>query len=311
MQEPLVTIVVISYNQGRYIKQNLDSIASQNYQNIELIVADDASSDDSVAIFDAWLIDNNYSAKKNYHRKNTGLATVLNECVALATGKYIKLIAADDYLQDESISKCVNKLEEVGEEYGMVTTDTFFIDDIGNVIADLANYNKSGSLPRLEFRERLLEANQIAALTVLIRLDVLRQTGEYKSDYIVEDYQRWLMINERYLIAYIPEKLSFYRVHGDNLSKKKAERINLEVKMLQMAFDHKGDLKKRINFFIQDNYVAQNRISDELLQAYSLYPYHNKTLLFFLKNNIPSVFFRMLYSLSIRMKFHLPLLICC
>ena len=57
---PLVTIVVISYNQSKYIKENLDSIKAQTYLNIELIVADDASPDNSVEIFESWLKHNNY-----------------------------------------------------------------------------------------------------------------------------------------------------------------------------------------------------------------------------------------------------------
>ena len=83
MDQPLVSIVVVSYNQGKYIKENLDSINSQTYDNIQLIVADDASKDTTVEVFDNWLLENNYSAEKNYHQKNTGLATILNECLKL------------------------------------------------------------------------------------------------------------------------------------------------------------------------------------------------------------------------------------
>ena len=61
---PLVTIVVVSYNHSKYIKENLDSILSQTYPNIQLIVADDASPDNSVEVFEEWLSNNNYPALK-------------------------------------------------------------------------------------------------------------------------------------------------------------------------------------------------------------------------------------------------------
>ena len=146
--KPLVTIVVISYNQGKYIRENLDSIKNQTYPNIELIVGDDASPDNSVEVFENWLKENNYpTTYKNYHTKNTGLATMLNECIEKANGKYIKLIAADDFLHPEAIEKCVEKLESLGEDYGMVFTDTFAINDHSNIISNIAENFAFGSNP--------------------------------------------------------------------------------------------------------------------------------------------------------------------
>ena len=228
MDEPLVTIVVISYNQGKYIKENLDSIKSQTYRNIQLIVADDASTDNSVEIFDQWLIKNNYSAVKNYHKQNTGLAPILNECLDLIRGKYVKFIAADDYLHQSAIEKCVKKLEESGSDYGMVFTDTYCINENSAIQKDIDNYNFAGNLDRESFRRELLRGNRIAALTVVMRTSVIKETGQYNSELLVEDYFRWLKISEKYFIAYVSEKLAYYRLHNDNISKTKEERIGQE-----------------------------------------------------------------------------------
>ncbi|MBQ0151497.1 MAG: glycosyltransferase, partial [Chryseobacterium sp.] len=237
---PLVTIVVVSYNHSRFIKENLDSILSQTYPNIQLIVADDASPDNSVEVFEEWLSDNNYPALKNYHKKNTGLATTLNECIKLAKGKYIKLIAADDYLHPDAIEECVAKMEESGDQYGMVHTDTYCIDNSSTIIKDFANYNELGNIDPLEFGKKLIEGNRIAALTVMMRLDVVIETGDYDAYYLAEDYYRWLMINNKYLIAYIPKKLAYYRLHENNISKLKAEKIEQENLILKMLFDNEG-----------------------------------------------------------------------
>lgn len=291
METPLVTIVVVSYNHAKYIVENLNSIKAQTYTNIELIVADDASNDNSIEVFDNWLDVNNYSAKKNYHTQNTGLATILNECIDNAAGKYIKLIAADDYLHPESIEKCVNKLEEVGDEFGMVFTDTYSIDDNSKILDDIADYNSLGNVDPQIFRKELIKGNRIAALTVLMRLEVVKETGKYDAKYIIEDYYRWLKINEKYLIAYIPNKLAYYRLHELNISKLKSDRIKEEDIFIKMLFDKYGVAKDVINNYFYTCYKNNIKIKKELLENYVNYPYASKKLNILFKFKIPYTFY--------------------
>lgn len=69
MENPLVTVIVVSYNHSKYIEENLDSIKNQTYKNIQLIVADDASKDNSAETFEQWLSKNNYPAEKIFIKK--------------------------------------------------------------------------------------------------------------------------------------------------------------------------------------------------------------------------------------------------
>ena len=308
MEQPLVSIVVISYNQAQYIIQNLDSLKSQTYTNWELIVADDASPDASVEVFKNWLHENNVSAKEIFHTKNTGLATVLNEAVKICSGEYVKFIAADDYLHPECLEKSVHCLEEKGKEYAMVFTDTFSVDENSEPLPDFADFNASGQIPPAEFHEMLIKSNRIGAPTVLMRTNVVKETGEYDAKFIVEDYQRWLKISETYFIAYVPQKLTYYRIHPGNTTKSKADRILAEDRMLQMMYDHKGTVKNMINHYMQDNYVTKNEMYVDLLQIYSSYPFRKKTLAFCINNKIPTILFKIIYSLSLRLKFQLPTL---
>ena len=308
MADPLVSVVVISYNQAPYIIQNLDSLKSQTYTNWELIVADDASPDHSVEVFKNWLHENNISAKEIFHTKNTGLATVLNEAVELCSGEYVKFIAADDYMHPECLEKSVRCLEEKGPEYGMVCTDTFCVDENGNPKPDIINNSVLQNISAPEFRELLVTGNYIAALTVLIRTKIIKETGKYDSKFIVEDYYRWLKINEKYFIAYIPEKLSYYRLHAENISKTKKERISMEDKMLLIMFDHDGTVKNKINYYFHDIYVMQKKIPKDALQLYIKYPFRRKILSFCIKYRVPPLFFKIIYSLFLRLNIQLPLL---
>lgn len=283
---PLISVIVVSYNHARYIRENLDSIKAQTYPNIELIVADDASKDNSVEVFEQWLQEFDLPAKKNFHTKNTGLATMLNECTELIRGDYVKFIAADDYLHPESIEKCVSKLEELGKEYGMVFTDTFAIDANSNVTADIANYSVLGNVPKEQFRTELIKSNRIAALTVLMRTDALKNTGLYDSKFLAEDYYRWLKINEKYYIGYVDEKLAYYRIHGGNTSIAKEDKLQEEVLQLQMMFDKKGVCKEIINSKVQNLYKKQSLTAD-LQKLYRNYPWHIKRIRMAIDYKIP------------------------
>ena len=287
MDQSLVTVIVVSYNHAKYIRENLNSIKNQTYGNIQLIVGDDASGDHSVEVFEQWLEENNYSAEKNFHTKNTGFAEMLNECIELAKGEYIKILAADDFLHPDSIKKCVQKLEVLGQQYGMVYSNTHAIDDNSNIIEDLADYDASGNVDAHTFSKELIKGNRIPALTVLMRTNVLKETGKYDSKFLVEDYYRWLKINEKYLIAYIPEKLTYYRVHTGNVSQTRAERLDLEFAMLQTMFDKDGTVRNKINGFIQEKYLAKKEIPKEFFTLYKNYPFNVKRLVFCIQNHIP------------------------
>lgn len=294
MENPLVTVVVVSYNQSQFIKENLDSIKNQTYKNIQLIVGDDASPDHSVEVFEQWLQENNYSAEKNFHTKNTGLPTMLNECMELAKGKYIKIIAADDFLHPESIEKSVAALEKSGPEYGMSFSHTHAVNNDSQITEDIADYNALGNIDPHLFREELLKGNRIAALTVLLRTDVVRETGQYDAQFIIEDYYRWLKVSEKYLIAYIPEKLAYYRLHADNISKVKADRIEMEAATLQMMFDKKGVSRGSINYITQKLYLSGAQLPEEYINAYHAYPFRSKKLDFAIKKNLPVSLYKVL-----------------
>lgn len=294
MEQPLVTIIVTAYNHSKYIKENLDSVKNQTYKNIQLILGDDASPDNSVDVFEQWLTHNNYSAEKNFHTKNTGLAEMLNECILLAKGKYIKIFSADDYLHPDFLEKSVAKIESLGEEYGMIFTNTHTVDDDSNITKDIADYDSLGEINPYTFRKELIKNNRIAGLTVLIKTHVIKETGNYDSKYISEDYYRWLKINEKYLIGYLPEKLAYYRLHQENISKIKAERINMETLILQMIFDKEGVVKDRINDQVQKNYFSGISLPKEYIKAYNEYPFRIKRLGMGLKYKLPIPFYKFL-----------------
>ena len=111
MKEPLVSVTVCTYNSSKTVIETLESIKTQTYRNLELIVSDDGSKDDSVHICESWANDN----KKRFHRikiltysPNTGTSANMNRAYSETQGEWIKGIAADDKLLPNCISDYID-----------------------------------------------------------------------------------------------------------------------------------------------------------------------------------------------------------
>lgn len=126
-----------------------------------------------------------------------------------------------------------------------------------------------------------------------MRLDVVKHTGKYDSEFIIEDYYRWLKINEKYFIGYIPEKLAYYRQHENNISKTKADRIDQEDLMLKIMFDDTGYVDKNINSRLYLRYINNQTIDPDLKNLYSNYPYKTKRLALAITYHIPVFIYRL------------------
>lgn len=238
MNQPLVSVIVVSYNHGRFIRENLESIKRQSYNNIELIVADDASRDNSVECFDMWLSENGMLAKKNYHLTNTGLTPMLNECLKLVEGDFVKIIAADDFLHDNYIENCLmflvkNKLEAV-------VTNAYSVDNGSQIISDeyfdIPVYNNLS-----EMADLLMYYNFVPGSTLFMRKRVFRKVGCYQKDTILEDYNFALrMAKAGSLIGVIRESLVYYRRHECNQTVTRKALLQIELIKEQILFDKDG-----------------------------------------------------------------------
>lgn len=136
LSNPLVSVVVITYNSAKYVLDTLESAKMQTYQNIELIISDDGSQDETVKICKNWLVVNK-ERFTNTHlievKKNTGIPANCNRGVLASEGKWIKLIAGDDILLDI----CVEKNVEFTDK-----------NPAANVVASrIISFNQKGKLP--------------------------------------------------------------------------------------------------------------------------------------------------------------------
>ncbi|WP_050009676.1 glycosyltransferase family 2 protein [Flavobacterium sp. B17] len=288
MENLLVSVIVVCYNHSKFIVECLNSIKNQTYANWELIVADDASTDNSVEIIKEWLKENNISAKTNFHTKNTGLATTLNECIKLLKGEFVKLIAADDYLHPDSIENCIAAMEKSGDDYGMVFTDFWAVDENNTPAKIFLSYeNKDFINPDHSLKkDQLVKYNCIIAPTVLIKKDILLSTGEYAVEILLEDYDRWLRINEIKKILFIDKKLAYYRILPSGVTSTRNARMVEEDLYIRMKYDKFGTNKIPVYHFILSKFKKKEKISDLLINEYYKYPFRVKSLVIALKINL-------------------------
>jgi glycosyltransferase involved in cell wall biosynthesis len=228
--QPLVSAIVLSYNQSRFVLETLKSIKAQTYSAIQLIIVDDCSSDESVAIIERWLQENKLVCTFIRHQQNHGICKSLNDALAVAKGKYISMTASDDVWLPDKLARQVEIMESQPEYVGMLYSDAFQIDEHGDSLPDMfiARHRKLPEMPHGQVLNRLLEGNFIPAMTTLVRRSCYDKVGFFDENLPWEDWDMWMRIARHYWFAYSPTPSARYRVHSQSYCQSKPARIYKE-----------------------------------------------------------------------------------
>jgi alpha-1,3-rhamnosyltransferase len=266
MSKPLVTIAVPSYNHSDYVYECIMSIIKQDYSDIELIVIDDGSTDNSMIIIEdlAKQCRDRFKRYEVRGRANKGVAQTLNESLRWANGKYFTAIASDDAIFENMVSQLVASLESTSQEYSAVFGDALFIDSDSN---PLFLDRMSGAISSSEEGVRsfyayytshrdiniqsdefgsyrtLLAGNYLPAMSCLLRTSSIRKVGGWDKSIRLEDWDLWLKLSKMCRFKYINAPVSYYRLHGLNtVATNKYElyidSLKLVEKEKNYAFDH-------------------------------------------------------------------------
>ena len=221
---PLVTIIVPTYNPCEYLHKTLSSLYAQDYKNLEVLLVDDCSDDVPLQYINQ--LKDIYKFKLLLLSKNSGgCAKPINEGINIARGKYIGICAQDDFHLIEKTSRQVKFMEE-NPNFFMSFTDSFLIFD-GNdsqYIKQKTPMRKSGHI----FEDILLQRFYIPALTVLIRREVFDIVGGFDENLLIEDWDMWLKIANKFEIGYLNVPTACYRSHAENISKKRFGQMRID-----------------------------------------------------------------------------------
>lgn len=211
--QPLVSVIIASYNHAPYIEASILSVLQQSYPNIELLVVDDGSRDDSVTRIEALQKVHGFDFRV---QANKGLSRTLNEAIERAKGSLIAPFGSDDIMLPERIAMQVAYMADK-PEVGICAGDIQTIDADGNPCG------KPRALPlrRLDFEDVFRDRKPGApAPTLLFRREALERVGGFEPEVRLEDLMIELKVTHAgYFIDILGEALALYRVHDSNTYK--------------------------------------------------------------------------------------------
>ena len=211
---PLVTVIAMCFNHSRFAVQCLDSIRNQTYKNIQLIIMDDCSRDDSVAVIRDWIVSYDVDCVFVQHYRNVGICKTLNEAISHAKGKYVSMISTDDVWSLDKIERQVAQMEKLPGDVGVLYSDAYQIDERGNVAKRMFIESRRSfeSIPEGYIFPTLIEGNFIPAMTTLIRKSCYDKVGLYDERLCYEDYDMWLRMSRYYEFVFSPFVSAKYRI---------------------------------------------------------------------------------------------------
>ncbi|MFI8606967.1 glycosyltransferase family 2 protein [Pseudomonas sp. NPDC077649] len=230
--QPLVSVIIASYNHAPYIQASIESVLQQSYPNIELLVVDDGSRDDSVARIEALQKVHGFDFRV---QANKGLSRTLNETIERARGSLIAPFGSDDIMLPQRIATQVAYMAdkpEVGICAGAIQT----------IDADGRPGAKPRALPlrRLDFEDVFMDRKPGApAPTLLFRREALERVGGFEPEVRLEDLMIELKITHAgYFIDILGEPLALYRVHDSNTYKNYRFMVDNVLKTYARFSDH-------------------------------------------------------------------------
>ena len=227
----LVSIIIPSYNYGEYISKAIESVINQTYNNWELIIIDDGSNDNSLAIIKNFCkIDTRIKYFFHENHKNKGLAETLKRGIKEAKGEYIAFLEADDFYKNDCIEKKINLFQK-DNNLGLVYSDVEMFGSL-NIIKVREKYiNKIRNFWRnksLNFISDILYFYSIIPTfsCVMIKKELLIECNFSTPRASYLDFWLWSQIIPKISVEYINEKLTFWNIHENSFVTK--EKFTME-----------------------------------------------------------------------------------
>jgi glycosyltransferase involved in cell wall biosynthesis len=229
-----------SYNHEKYVAQAIESVLNQTFPDFELIIIDDASTDNSKAVIEKFQ-EQDSRVKAFFHQKNLGISKTVNEGIKRACGEYVSFIGSDDmwvpYKLERQLAVIKNCTDKIVWSEGQIINGAGAF--TGQIVTRrmLCPAKKSGNL----FQE-LLREDVVFGQSTLFKTRFAQETAFNENLQFVADHQFFVELAKQHEFVFIPEPLATYRVHGQNSTLKNEkvwfrERIILRNRFLEKYFD--------------------------------------------------------------------------
>lgn len=249
---PVVSVVCLCYNHARFVQEAIESVLNQTFDNIELIVVDDASTDASAQIINQF--QNYEQVRVHINKENLGNCKAFNLGFKMSKGAFLIDLAADDLLTPERVLIGVNELQK--SKAGVHFSNMELINEAGDFVR---HYHKVPlEIPQGNVYEEVLARHFIGGASMMIRREVLERLNGYDEDLAYEDFDFWVRSSREFEYVYSPEVLVQKRLvrgsKGDKQLKFNSNQLRSTYRVCEKAFnlnrstnEHKA-LKKRIRY---------------------------------------------------------------
>lgn len=283
MQNPKVSVIMNCYNSSKYLCEAIESVYAQTYGDWEIIFWDNASTDNSAAIAKSY----DEKLKYFYAEKTVPLGHARNFAIEKARGEYIAFLDCDDVWLPEKLENQIGFLE-LNEDVALIYSDSSIIDEEGVLKKNTYLWGNQ-QFYRGNIFEKLLLADFIPLLTVVLRKKILDEVGLFNTKYkIAEDYDLFLKVAESNKIDFIDQPLSMYRIHSFNASKNMELMIQEEFQLIDYWDDKETDFAENIKKAIRKKkmllYLRLIKLYSFKFEYMNLYITGLNALKFFYKN---------------------------
>lgn len=230
---PLVSIAIPCYNHEKYVEETIQSVIDQDYKNIELIVIDDGSTDNSVEVIQKMKLacEERFSRFEFRHRENKGLCNTLNEALKWCHGEFFSPVASDDILLTYKTRIQVEYLKNNFHSIGV----------FGGIEQLVRNESiiKLGENAKYHFNDILLHKHGLPAPTQMLRAEKVKSVGGFNGNFIIEDWSMWLSLTENGgTLDYLSIVFAKYRKHDGNTSGRHDVMIRGRKQVLDVYITH-------------------------------------------------------------------------
>ncbi len=263
---PIVSVVIPTRNAALYVRETILSVLNQTLDELELIIVDNGSTDDTAEVVNSTIADYGNRPITFFSREDRGLCASLNEGLALSRGKYFSYIGADDVWDADKLEVQVAELDNTG--FAAAYSDCRIIDADGNFVSRYAEQYAyhGGDI----YQDLIWGRFQPASPTNLFRRETLELVGGFDQSQIWEDKDLWIRIAKDNKVFYTGRPLASYRVHANNCS-----TVNLDsmyeyaIQVLDAAVardpslaEHRSRLRADIDAFLAGAYYEKLQMGE-------------------------------------------------
>jgi len=262
--KPLVSVVIPTYN-CPFLSEAINSVLTQTYENIEIIIIDDGSTDKTRVIVEK------YHTKVQYiYQENQGVSSARNNGIRASHGDYIAFLDADDVWLPAKLKNQIDIFNE-NDNIGFVYCDNYFVNES---LRPLSNYSRKIPLFEGDILINFLLDYFIITSGLVVKRECFSSIGYFSREYIVdEDFEFFLRLVQKYSGGVVKNKLFLRRIYSMSLSRQDFQRnAAYDIQILEEF------ISKNQNFYKENRKILNRRLADLYFLFGYRYLIRNKNL---------------------------------